>query len=375
MKPTVFIIGGGLAGLSAGLYLSKNGIQVTLMEKKKFPFHRVCGEYISNEVLPFLRTLGINPFDYGASTIQDLEVSSNQGRIHSQRLDLGGFGISRYTLDEVLYNELVRAGAEVILEEKITTVYWNSSQFFLMDSKGKEYRADFVLGAFGKRSNLDQSLHRQFFKQRSPFLGVKYHIHFDMPKNLIQLHNFTLGYAGISAIENNSFCFCYLSHSSNLKKYVTIPEMESVVLKKNPFLKRIFEEATFLWEKPQVIHEISFQQKTNVQDHILFCGDAAGLISPLCGNGMAMAIHSGKLAGDCILQAGEGYKNPLGRSLLEKNYSKKWDAYFKNRLWVGRQIQNLFGNDFLTHQALGLLNNLPVVSHLLIKSSHGKVIE
>ena len=48
----IVIIGGGLAGLTAGIHLSKIGLSVQIFEKNDFPKHKVCGEYISNEVLP-----------------------------------------------------------------------------------------------------------------------------------------------------------------------------------------------------------------------------------------------------------------------------------------------------------------------------------
>ncbi|RYG21970.1 MAG: FAD-dependent oxidoreductase, partial [Chitinophagaceae bacterium] len=56
----VLIIGGGLAGLTAALHLQKGGLEVTLVEKNDFPSHKVCGEYISNEVLPYLKWLDVN---------------------------------------------------------------------------------------------------------------------------------------------------------------------------------------------------------------------------------------------------------------------------------------------------------------------------
>ena len=68
LKHTI-IIGGGLAGLTSALHLSRFGIQVTLIEKNSYPRHKVCGEYLSNEVLPYLRSLGFEPFDFGAKKI------------------------------------------------------------------------------------------------------------------------------------------------------------------------------------------------------------------------------------------------------------------------------------------------------------------
>ena len=371
IHPKIIIIGGGLAGLSAGLVLAKKGVRVRLIEKKDYPFHRVCGEYISNEVWPFLKSLDLDPEGWNVPQINQLEVSSVQGRILKQDLDLGGFGMSRYNLDKILSESFVEWGGELITQTKINQVDYIENEFYLKDSTGKTYQADYVIGAYGKRSNLDQVLNRSFFRNRSPFLGIKYHLNFDLPKNLIQLHNFQGGYAGISAIENQKYCFCYLSKTENLKKHKTIPEMESEVLKKNPYLKNIFENAEFLWDKPQVIQEISFEPKELVFDHILMCGDSAGLISPLCGNGMAIALHSGKILAECILEWSKKSENPENRIQLENDYKKRWKNLFHKRLWVGRQIQKLFGNNTLTDFTLGAFNSSPKLTRLLINSTHG----
>ena len=64
MKYEVVIIGGGLAGLSAAIDLKKRGRSVGLIEKASFPRHKVCGEYVSNEVLPYLQSIGFDPYDF-----------------------------------------------------------------------------------------------------------------------------------------------------------------------------------------------------------------------------------------------------------------------------------------------------------------------
>ena len=53
--------------------------------------------------------------------------------------------------------------------------------------------------------------------------------------------------------------------------------------------------------------------------HILMTGDAAGMITPLCGNGMAMAIHSAKIVSDLIIKHTRQEK--FSRGQLEQQYT------------------------------------------------------
>src|SRR5690349_12812097 len=99
----ILLIGGGLAGLAAALDLARRGHQVTVVERKQYPFHKVCGEYVSNEVLPYLRRLGADPAELGPAAISKFLLSSPGGLTLTSPLDLGGFGVSRYLLDDFLY--------------------------------------------------------------------------------------------------------------------------------------------------------------------------------------------------------------------------------------------------------------------------------
>jgi len=98
----VSIIGGGLAGLSLSILLSKNNYKVILFEKEKYPFHRVCGEYISLESWKFIESLGLNLSELNLPIVKKLMISSSNGNTINADLDIGGFGVSRFFIDNEL---------------------------------------------------------------------------------------------------------------------------------------------------------------------------------------------------------------------------------------------------------------------------------
>lgn len=356
-----------MAGLISSFLLAQKGEKVLLIEKKTYPFHRVCGEYISNEVLDFLKREELYPDFLDLPSISKFEFSDTRGKSVRIALDMGGFGVSRFMLDEWLLKKALQAGVEVLTGIQVSTIEFDEKddQFRLALSNHSTLEADFVIGAFGKRSKLDKVLERPFIRQRSPFIGVKYHINTDFVRDTVALYNFNGGYCGLNAIEEGKFNLCYLGSRDQLRDHGSIEEMERRVLWENPILKRIFTESEFLFDKPQVINEINFEPKRPVENHILMAGDAAGLITPLCGNGMAMAIHSGKLASDAILSG----KN---RKEVESIYSRAWNAEFRQRLWVGRTVQRLFGTKGASVFARNLIQHVPFFAGQIIKNTHGK---
>ena len=366
------MVGGGLAGLAAALDLAGRGHRVAVVERKQYPFHKVCGEYVSNEVLPYLRRLGADPAVLAPAAIGQFLLSSPGGRTLTARLDLGGFGVSRYVLDHFLYRLAVARGVTFYLKNTVTDVAFDpaANQHHVTLADGRVLTARVVLGTYGKRANLDRQLQRSFFTQRSPYLGVKYHLCLPgFPRDVIALHNFADGYAGISAIEDDKLCFCYLTTRQNLKRHGTIPAMEAAVLSQNPRLREILSSAEVLYPQPEVINEISFAPKQPVEQHVLMCGDAAGLITPLCGNGMAMALHGAALA---AAAAHDFLGGATTRAAMEAAYTRAWTAQFGTRLRVGRAVQRLFGGPLLSELAVGGLRHWPGAVQALMSRTHGQ---
>lgn len=363
----IIIIGGGLAGLTAGIHLSKLGRTVLLFEKNDFPKHKVCGEYISNEVLPYFDFLEIDLSSLSPVNIAKTELSTVSGKSISAMLPLGGFGVSRYALDHLLYQKALANGCKIIIDAVINIEFHNDK--FAISTAENQFQSDLVIGAFGKRSAMDQKLHRNFIDKKSPWLAVKAHYTGVFPNNLVALHNFRGGYCGVSNVENNAINICYLANYESFKKYKNLDEYQEKVLFQNPHLKKIFENSQLLFDKPITISQISFERKNPVDNHILMVGDTAGLIHPLCGNGMAMAIHSAKIAVELIVD----YKNGvISRIELEKKYTEKWQHHFSQRIRIGRFLAALLQNEWRARIAMKVLLTFPFLLPKIIQRTHGK---
>ncbi len=368
MKYDVAIIGGGLAGLSMSIELARAGFSVVLFEKNTYPFHKVCGEYISNESVSYLQHLGADLEALDAKPIHRLRITLTSGSSLQSQLPLGGIGISRYALDEALAERARHEGVTVC---DGTTVK-NLSDGILETSAGA-FEASLVIGAHGKRSTIDKQLNRDFIQKPLPasenFIGVKYHVKADLPQDLIELHLFHEGYCGISAIEGDRYCMCYLSKASNLKKGMTISDMEQLVLSRNPNLADYFNRFERLYDEPKVISQVNFQNKEKGNSEVLFAGDAAGLIAPLSGNGMSMALHSGYLLHQ---QVSAHLKGQISAREMTSNYERDWQRAFGHRFSFARWMQRAFFSPPLMEALVQSANFFPPLATVMIKQTHGK---
>jgi flavin-dependent dehydrogenase len=364
----VIIIGGGLAGLSSAIHLSKEDIRVLVIEKNAYPKHKVCGEYISNEVLPYLNYLDIDVFKLGAQKINKFELSTPKSKLIKATLPMGGFGISRYTLDNALAKKAIQNGVEIIQDTVIDIQFLNN--VFSVQTKNKKFHSKIVIGAFGKRSSLDIKLDRSFIKQKSPFLAVKTHVKGDFPKDLVALHNFKGGYCGVSKVENDIINLCYITNFEAFKAFKDIDEFQEEVVFKNNYLKSIFKNSKPVFETPLTISQISFSNKNPIENHIIMCGDTAGMINPLCGNGMSMAIRSAQMASQLIINYLQGKIE--SRLALEKAYQKSWNQEFRNRLRVGHFAANIFSKNQLSEMLIPIIKQIPNLLPKIVKLTHGK---
>ncbi|WAC15129.1 NAD(P)/FAD-dependent oxidoreductase [Dyadobacter pollutisoli] len=366
------IIGGGLAGLCLSIQLADQGVSVVLFEKNQYPFHKVCGEYISMESHHFLGSLGLPFEDLNLPIINQLGVSSEKGFMLNAALQMGGFGISRYSLDGFLSRIAAEKGVTILQNCRVTGVNTAEKGDYNIDSNQGCYTAEIVCGSYGKYTpqflaQNDLSLHQS--AGSANFIGVKYHIKTDLPANRIELHNFKDGYCGVSRVDSDQYCLCYLTTAQNLRENgKDIKTMEGNVLFRNPFLEKYFTESEFIDPNPLAISNVQFERKRTDTNGIFLLGDAAGSITPLCGNGMSMGMRASKLLANELVPY---FAKKQSKQRAVENYHRAWNEAFSRRITAGYYLQNLLGKRNTTDLALRFLSKTPGLMNRLIALTHG----
>ncbi|MFT5886556.1 MAG: flavin-dependent dehydrogenase [Arcticibacterium sp.] len=357
----ICIIGGGLSGLSLSILLAQNGIDTTVLEKKSFPRHKVCGEYISLESWDFLERLGIPLSAMNLPIINELELTANGKSSLKTKLPLGGFGLSRYTLEDLLYKKALELGVTIHCETSATDVIDNkvsTNKKFSIESK-------LTIAAYGKTTNFKIKAKPSTGQS---YFAMKWHVKNQHPDHLIALHFFNKGYIGSSNIEEGKTTLCLMAATELLKKHEN--SLDSFVeneLMANPKIAPLFEQSEFLFEKPLSIANITFSHRYPSSTNLGFAGDSAGMIAPLSGNGMSMAFYSAFLWLEIILKhRGKPY------SQIHQDFEKVWKKEFKTRLLVGNRLQQSSLHPLAVPSIIALGKTFPGLMKQLIKLTHGK---
>lgn len=358
MNVDVAIIGAGPAGATLAALLAARGRAVALIDRDTFPRDKVCGEFLSYDALPLLDELGVlqTLIARGAPEIAHCRVVSRR-RTYEFDFPHAARGVSRFLLDDVLFRNAVDRGA-VALEGRTATTLTDGG--VTLDD-GTLVRARVLAGAWGRWGRFDQQLARGFVRDRAHRnFGFKRHYRGAPASSVIELYSFRRGYLGVSSVERDLTNVCGLVHADRLAHHKG--RWESFVAQirdEEPPLETMYARLTPAQEQFLSSEPVIFRARSAVEGGIFMLGDASGVIDPLTGNGMAMAIQSAFLAAPHIEQA------LSDRPRAEAAYRTAHAATFAPRIAWSRRVAFVLSRPRLLDAALAAVRPRAVGEYLL----------
>jgi menaquinone-9 beta-reductase len=369
MNHPIVIVGGGLAGLSTAILLARAKVPVMVIEKDQYPRQKVCGEYISTEAEAFVNMLGVDTRTL--PHIHQLHLTSASGRIAKIPLDTGGFGISRYTLDHRLAGLACDAGATVITNTRVSKIEQEGTSTHIYTSGSKIISASLVIGAYGKSNPLSGFTIPKNIRQ---YIGVKYHVRSQAPKDIIEMHVFKGGYCGFSKVEDYKYCLCYLGAAEDFKAHGgNIENYEKYVLQQNSHLRSRFAEVEKVTEAVTT-SRFYFRAHRGSHQGQLLIGDSSGFIPPITGNGMSLAFRSAALLAPQLIDFARGKTTREALFVQQQAYVQR---YITRRIQKGVFLQNLLlkQNGITDTLLFPVLQSFPFIGKMLANQATGKTIK
>lgn len=335
----VAIVGAGPAGSTLAALLAQRGLAVALIDRDAFPRDKLCGEFLSYDALPIADLLGIDLS--AAPPISRCRIVSRR-RTYEFEFPHAARGVSRLFLDDALHRRAVAAGAKAI-----TATATAVTRHRVTTEEG-EIAARVVVGAWGRWGRFDQQLGRAFVHDRTHRnFGFKRHYRGDAT-DAIELYSFARGYLGVAAVEGGITNICGLVHADRIAhlkgRWDAFVEM---IRAEEPRLDAMYArhepaQEGFLSSEPVI-----FRGRACVEGGIFMLGDASGIIDPLTGNGMAMAMQSALVAAPFILLALDSRK-------AEDEYRARHAEFFLPRIAWSRRVAYLLSRPALLDAALAL---------------------
>lgn len=373
----IAIIGAGLAGSSAAAALAQQGWRVVLLERRTLPQHRVCGEFLSPEARDSLRALGLEATVAALqpAAMHDARLISQRGTTMHVALPATAWGISRYDLDYALAQAAAQAGATLLQGVTVTDLAVQP------DSTTVQYRtptstyqitARTAIIAAGR--NPLPALRPQHpdpgAARRTMYVGVKCHYSGIAMPAQVELYLFAGGYTGVGPVTGGRVNVSLLATRAAFQRAGAQPEaMIHATAQWNPALAARLAGGTLLPDTLVSVAPVDTGKPGVPWDRAARIGDAASMIPPLCGDGMAMALRSAAL---CVPLADAYLEGRISREQWRTAYTQAWQHSFARALWVGRRLQALLDTPALTDALLHTGNLLPPLARMFVHATRSR---
>jgi menaquinone-9 beta-reductase len=374
MTRDIVIIGAGLAGSGLAAALSDLGWDVLLLERDRFPRHKVCGEFLSPEAQTTLQSLKLDAAVVGQRpvSIERVSLVSQRGRVVESPLPGPGWGLSRERLDHTLATAAQQRGVELWTETTVTR-YEPCDNGYLVHAtrqhKAVTIHTRVLIAACGRHTAAGLPPQASTRRRTQQGIGVKAHFE-DLPAPAtVELYFFPGGYVGVGPVEEGLVNVCLLAGYATFAGHAKqIPAMLDAVAKWNPAFGRRIAGGVLLPQTALAVAPVDAFRRATPWDGMGCVGDAAAMIPPLCGDGMAMALRSAEI---CAPLANAYLAGALTRNAWAALYSQQWQAEFAQRLRVGRALQRLLAAPGLAERLIRLGQVVPGLVKLLVRATRG----
>jgi flavin-dependent dehydrogenase len=298
------VVGGGPAGCAAAITAANQGRRVLLLEKGRYPRHRVCGEFISPESHQTLsRLLG----DGHPLVSQPAQINSARMFVDGKCLQFFlpecGWSISRFDLDQALWRRAL--DTRIDARQNVTVRKLTSHT---VDLGSDQVSAGVIINATGRWSNLRRTVPAS---SQPRWIGLKAHFAGERAPRSTDIYFFEGGYCGVQPIDK-----------------ATVNASAMVRADKATSLEEVFAAHPQLWFRSRAWEQVAQTVTTSplfhadpepVTEDIMNAGDAAAFIDPFTGDGISLALHSGVLAAECAFNGGSNeyareYKKRFSRA-------------------------------------------------------------
>jgi len=393
------IIGGGPAGSSAAISLSRRGARVLVLEEKRMPRGKLCGEFITPECFPTLERLGVmdRMLAAGAQKIAraSLIVASGksvQARI-SKMSDYASWAmsLSRARFDQILFDRAREAGAECLEGVAVNGCAFDGGgprrveALSLKDGARVSFEAPAIIDASGRNSRLMVGRRERIAGRRgSRLYALK--AHFNGVQGIddqVELYFFPQGYGGLSPVEDGLVNLCFIVTEQTLKDAAGDPStvVEHSVMNNRVASERLRgakAEGKWLSAGP-----LTFGKRRLERDGVIAIGDASGMIDPFTGTGIQMALRTGEMAAEAIVEAiggpgpvrlrgdefeGEARETSQVDSVVA-SYKRHYQREFQNRMRAAGLLRTAAFSPATASIVATVLARMPGLTSLVLRAT------
>jgi geranylgeranyl reductase family protein len=371
------IIGGGPAGSAAAISLAQQGARALVLEEKRMPRAKLCGEFITPEGFPTLERLGVmeRMMACGAQKLKRLSLVAVSGKVvHTPIAEMSevadwAMSLSRARFDQVLFERAMESGADCregfavkqCVEENGTRVVEGLS---LAEGKAVRYSAPLIIDASGRNSRLMVGRKERIAGERgSRLYGLKAHLEgVTGISDQVELYFFPQGYGGLSRVEDDLVNLCFIANERTFSKAGGDPvRIVEQTIKQNPLARERLARAEVV-DKWHTVGPLAFGHRRLTRNGVIAVGDASGMIDPFTGTGIQIALRTGELAAQAIIETAS-FDDALTR------YGADYEREFGRRMKVAGWLRSVALTPAIANVSARILALSPPLARRVLRAT------
>ena len=372
----VLVVGAGPAGAATAYHLAKSGVDVLVLEKGTFPRDKICGDGLTPGAVKEILAMGINPLEEGWQPNHGLSVIGGGHRItlpwpKQGALPSYGLTCQRKKLDQRLVKQAVAAGARLqentVVQDLLTDDggYARGVSAIQRDLETRQKRelsfhAQYVVDCTGANARLASRQGRTPLKNRPMAVAARAYFHSPRGDETMMESHLEL-WDGKPGKSNLLPGYGWLFPMGDGIVNVGLGSVSSGAQSTKLPYKEIFHRWVANLPEEWGLHEenmvgplrsaplpMAFNRKPAYENGLLLVGDAAGMVSPFNGEGIAPAMFAGRRAAAALVQA-LGRTSRAQAELALREYPRDLQDQYGGYYSLGRIFVRLIENPKIMH--------------------------
>ncbi len=364
------------------------------------PRGKLCGEFITPECFPTLERLGVmeRMLAAGAQRIAHVSLVVTSGKSVqtsvSKMSDAGipwAMSLSRARFDQILFDRAREAGAECLEGVAAGGCAFDCKSkgrveaILLKDGRRVSFEAPMIIDASGRNSRLMVGkLERIAGRRGSRLYALK--AHFSCVEGIhdqVELYFFPQGYGGLSLVEDGLVNLCFIVGERALRDAAGDPSKVVGHTMMNNALARERLRAARVEGKWFSAGPLAFGSRRLSRDGVIAIGDASGMIDPFTGTGVQIALRTGEMAAEAILdnvgaersvtRRDDGSGHPTRQSSVLDSvlacYASNYKREFHNRMRVAGMLRAAAFSPPAASVVASVLARTPRLTNLVLRAT------
>ncbi len=286
LKTDIFIVGGGPAGLAAGIALRAHGMRVTVADSERPPIDKACGEGLMPPAVTALKKLGVALGALQAVPFRGIRFIGGGKAAEGSFQGVYGLGVRRTALHKALVERAAEAGVGLLWGARVQSLARGAVS---VDSRRVQCR--WIIGADGQNSQVRKWAGLEAGSALETRFGFRRHYPVEPWTDFVEAHWGRTCQLVVTPVGARGICLTATSRSAQWRLAEALGEFPEIS-------RRLAKLAVLDKERGavsalRILHEV-------LRDPFVLLGDASGSVDSLTGEGMGLAFQHADALGEAI---------------------------------------------------------------------------